>query len=503
LGASSILAMSSEIRSAFGTHDPATIHDTAGEMWTQAHAGHSDAQSAAFVVVDPLGVVVAAVGGTTPSPLQVGRQAPGDFVAFAQRTEPDKKIAFAMWDDAVWQVVVSPVYVDAGPRRALLDVLLAAHRVTPETLRELKGEAGGADFLLRAGGRTLLATTDEVAEDRAAVQRLPLNDADGHFLAELLALRSFAPVEERVARLRRTLLVGWLAAMTIGLALSYLLARRIVQPIRELTDAAVRVSKEDYSVRVPEESHDELGVLARSFNGMAASIEESRAAQVRSGQIAAVGRLAASIAHDLRNPLSAVVGGAEMIAEFDLPPDQIKQTSAQVYKAARRMEQLLSEIGQVARAEPGKRVRCEAAELVRAAVESQEEKARARGVVVREDVESGLALNCEKSRVERVLVNLIANSLDVLADGGEVRVSGRRHSGAVEIEVSDTGPGIPEEIRAKLFQPFVTKGKKNGLGLGLALARQTLLDHGGALELLDSGKGARFLVRLPAGDEGS
>jgi signal transduction histidine kinase len=210
--------------------------------------------------------------------------------------------------------------------------------------------------------------------------------------------------------------------------------------------------------------------------------------------------LAASIAHDLRNPLSAVVGGAEMIAEFDLPPDQMKQTSAQVYKAARRMEQLLSEIGQVARAEPGKRVRCEAAELVRSAVDSQEEKARARGVAVREDVDRGLAVTCEKSRVERVLVNLIANSLDVLTDGGEIRVAGRRNGSAVEIEVSDTGPGIPEEIRAKLFQPFVTKGKKNGLGLGLALARQTLLDHGGALELLDSGKGARFLVRLPAGE---
>src|SRR5215813_11527149 len=115
---------------------------------------------------------------------------------------------------------------------------------------------------------------------------------------------------------------------------------------------------------------------------MSASIQQSRDEQVRSGQIMAVGRLAASIAHDLRNPLSAVVGGAEMIAEFELPPDQVKQTSAQVYKAARRMEQLLSEIGQVARAEPGKRVRCEAAELVHAAVESQEAKARERKVAM-------------------------------------------------------------------------------------------------------------------------
>ena len=499
--ASTMLALSPIVRAAFGTKDPATIRDTAGEIWASVHYGHPDAGSAAFAVAGPSGIVVASVAGITPTALAVGQQLPAGLL----RAFPSQSRAFALWDGALWQVIVSPVYVDSGSRRALLDVLLAAQPVTPGTLGELKAETGGTDFLLRVGDRTLLSTTDEetatlVAEHRAAVHPMPLNDGDGHALAELWAVRSYAPVEARVAHLRRTILLAWLAAMSIGLGLSYLLTRRIVRPIRELTNAAQRVSKEDYSVRVPEDSHDELGVLSRNFNHMSASIEESRAAQVRSGQIAAVGRLAASIAHDLRNPLSAVVGGAEMLSEFDLPPDQMKQTSAQVYKAARRMEQLLSEIGQVARAEPGKRVRCDAADLVQAAIESQEEKARARKVVVHEEVETGLVVVCEKSRVERVLVNLIANALDVLPDGGEIRVSGRRSDGFVEIEVSDTGPGIPEEIRGRLFQPFVTKGKKNGLGLGLALARQTLLDHGGALDLLESGKGARFRVRLPVGE---
>src|SRR5262249_4666873 len=260
------------------------------------------------------------LGGTTPPELAVGHQVPPSLLEPATREFPKQSKAFAMWDDAVWQVIVTPVYVDSGPRNALLDILLAAHRVTERTLAELKAQTGGTDFLLRSGDRILQSSSDEEAlqlirEHRAAVQPLPLSDGDGHVLAELLAVRSFGGVEYRVERLRRTILVAWLAAMSIGLALSYLLARRIVRPIRELTDAAQRVSKEDYSVRVPEDSHDELGVLSRSFNQMSASIEESRAEQVRSGQIAAVGRLAASIAHDLRNPLAAVMGGAEMIAE--------------------------------------------------------------------------------------------------------------------------------------------------------------------------------------------
>jgi two-component system sensor histidine kinase BaeS len=108
--------------------------------------------------------------------------------------------------------------------------------------------------------------------------------------------------------------------LAAGLVLSYLLARRIVRPVRALNDAAREVSRENYAVRVPEDSADELGILARTFNGMCASIESARAERIRSVQIAAVGRLAASLAHDLRNPLAAIAGGSEMLAEFDLPP---------------------------------------------------------------------------------------------------------------------------------------------------------------------------------------
>jgi signal transduction histidine kinase len=401
-------------------------------------------------------------------------------------------------------VVATPVYVDSGTRPALLNILLAAHPVTEQTLRDLKERTGGSDFLLRVGGASVLSTADTnvsaqiVAHpEHFAIHPTVLRDGEGKALAELWAVRSFVGVETRVAALERTIVIAWLVAMTIGLALSYLLARRIVRPIRALNQAAQEVSRENYSVRVPEDSHDELGVLARTFNHMSASIEEARAEQIRSGQITAVGRLAASVAHDLRNPLAAIVGGSEMISEFDLPAEQMKQTAVHIHKAARRMEQLLSEIGQVARAEPGRRVRCEVAELVRAAVESQQTKSAQKNVTIRQSVDDALAVVCERSRVERVIINLIANALEVLTDGGEISIATSREGANVRIEVSDTGPGVPAEIRGRLFQPFVTSGKKNGLGLGLALARQTMIEHAGDLELVASEKGAHFRMRLP------
>ncbi len=503
--ASGLLASMSDVRAAFGTRDQATIRDTAQEFWKRAALGHGDAADAAFAVADPSGTILASVGDTNPSSLAIGQALPATLLDPARREFPKQSAAFAIWDGVVWRVLTTPVYVDSGTRASLLNILIAAHPVTAEGLHDLKQRTAGSDFLLRVGNRTAVSTLAPAAADEVvshpgnfAIHRTDLSDGGGSTVAELWAVRSFTGVEDRVRALRRTIVIAWLVAMTVGLALSYWLARRIVRPIRTLTHAAQKIGREDYSVRVPEFSNDELGVLARTFNRMSASIEESRAEQVRTGQITAVGRLAASIAHDLRNPLAAVVGGAEMLAEFDLPPDQMKQTGAHIHKAARRMEQLLSEIGQVARSAPGQRVRCTAEELVTAAIDSQQAKAAARNVIVQSSVPATLSVQCERSRVERVLVNLIANAIEVLPGGGRIEITGFDDpAGNVWIQVRDDGPGVPVEIRGKLFQPFVTAGKKNGLGLGLALARQAMLDQGGDLELVESDKGACFQMRLP------
>ncbi len=498
--ASALLASMSDVRGAFGTKDAPTIRDTAGEMWARAQAGHIDASTAAFAVADPGGTVIASVGGQTPPALNIGQQILPRLLDPARQLFPRQSSTFAVWDGAVWQVVITPVYVDSGMHPALLNILLAAHPVTEETLRGLE-ERTGSDFLLRINGATVLSTTNaaEVSAhpEHFAIRPTALKDGEGSTLAELWAVRSFAPVEARVATLERNVVIAWLVAMTIGLVLSYLLARRVVRPVHALNQAAQQVARENYSVRVPEDSHDELGVLSRTFNHMSASIEDARAEQVRTGQITAIGRLAASIAHDLRNPLAAIVGGSEMISEFDLPAEQMKQTAVHIHKAARRMESMLSEIGQVARAEPGKRTPCAVIDLIAAAVESQQAKAAQKNVTLRQSADESWMVLCERSRVERVMINLISNSLEVLPDGGEIAIIASRNGANVQIEVSDNGPGIPDEIRGQLFQPFVTAGKKNGLGLGLALARQTMLEHSGDLELLPSEKGARFRLRLP------
>ena len=103
----------------------------------------------------------------------------------------------------------------------------------------------------------------------------------------------------------------------------------------------------------------------------------------------------------------------------------------------------------------------------------------------------------ERARMERVFFNLCSNSLEALVEGGTIRISGGQQKGSALIRFEDDGPGIPRQIRERLFEPFATAGKKNGLGLGLALSRQTVLAHGGDLWAEMQDRGAAFCMRLP------
>jgi signal transduction histidine kinase len=124
--------------------------------------------------------------------------------------------------------------------------------------------------------------------------------------------------------------------------------------------------------------------------------------------------------------------------------------------------------------------------------------AETQSVRVRIAVPEAIELPLERAKMERVFLNLIDNALGAMPGGGSIEISAQTSNGSVVISVQDTGPGIAPEIRPRLFQPFATAGKKNGVGLGLALSHQTVLDHGGQLwEDSSAASGACFFVKLP------
>jgi signal transduction histidine kinase len=135
--------------------------------------------------------------------------------------------------------------------------------------------------------------------------------------------------------------------------------------------------------------------------------------------------------------------------------------------------------------------------VIGAAIETQGPAAEQNGVEIRMDIDSSIELPIEPGRIERVFLNLIGNAIEAMPEGGRIDIAAQRNGHNVLVSVDDTGPGVPSTVRQRLFQPFVTSGK-NGLGLGLALSRQTVLDHGGDLWIEnENAAGAHFRLKLP------
>jgi signal transduction histidine kinase len=503
-----VLSRMSDVRSAFSTGDAATIRDTAKELWDKISR-----EDAIFLVTDPRGKVIASLGGLTDvalmGDLPVVRQAASHF--------PQQASGFYWSAGRLYQVAVTPVYVQAGSEPGLLNVLVTGYTVDDQAALRLKEATGGSEFVFLSNGKIAASTlsamadtqirTNSASSDPARVEAggveytmlgTTLLDVQGNAVGELRILRSFEGARQHLAALRRNIVLLWLCAVLLGLVLTYYGARRILEPVRELDRGAAEVARGNYEYRVPVASNDELGRLAEAFNAMCGSIEDAQHELVRQERILTIGRLSSSIVHDLRNPLAAIYGGAEMLVDGDLTPQQVQRLSGNIYRASRHVQELLQELVEVGRGKSIPSEVCRLKDIVTAACEAYATTAEAQSVSVRVDVPERIELPLERARMERVFLNLIDNALDAMPGGGSLHISAETCETAVVVSVEDSGPGISPQVRPRLFQPFATSGKKNGVGLGLALSQQAVLDHGGELWADAATKtGARFMLKLP------
>ena len=489
-----VLSRMPDVRAAFSTHDRATIRDTAGEIWDRISR-----RGALLVVTDPKGAVISALGGSGqiewqdfPSVMDASRQFPKQAEGFVER------------GGQLFQIVATPVYVASAGGSALLNVLVAGVAVDRDMAQQLKRATGGSEFVFLANGRvaasTLSGNSDNETGDFTRFST-PLMDVGGREIGELRILRSFDAARSRIAGLRTRIAALWVFAVLLGFVVTYALARRLLRPVQALDSAAARIANGDYDVMVEPESGDEIGRLARTFNSMCASIRSAREELIRKERISTIARLSTSIVHDLRNPLASIYGGAEMLVDDELSPTQVKRLASNIYESSRRVQVLLQELSDVRRGRGHPREMCDLREIVEAALDSLTDAAAAHHVEVRIDVPRGIELPLDRSPMERVFQNLLGNAIEAMPAGGWLRVTAEQNGAAVLVSVEDNGPGVPPAIATQLFRPFVTAGKKNGIGLGLALARETVLDRGGELWAdLGVKSGARFLLRLPLQD---
>ncbi len=505
---SKVISSMSDVRSAFRTRDSATIRDVAGQVWAGI-----DAKDATFLVLDPIGNVIASLGGQ-----EIPMNGAGNMLALAREQFPEQSAGYVVWENKLYYVVLTPVYVQAGDGPALLNVLLVALNVNDQAAEAMKRFTNGSDFAFLMGNK-LVATSlplknfPELSTSRRLqgdFYRVNIQGADsllletklpglkGSAVPELLVIRSFAGASDAFTEWQKNVAFIWLGSMCVGIALTYWLAKRILRPVEALDRAAGEVIRLNYDYRVPVETGDELGRLAATFNNMCESIKSARLELITRERIATVGRLAASIVHDLRNPLAAIYGGAEMLVDSDLSGDQQKRLAGNIYRSSRQIQELLQELLEVSRASAKPAESCRLADIVNAAVDSLGPMALSQNVSLNLQIDSSAEVLADHDRLVRVFLNIMNNSLDAMPDGGVLKITDTRDAGSIVVHVEDTGAGIDQELWPKLFQPFASFGKKNGLGLGLALSRHTVSEHNGELWAdRDTVRGARFHIRLP------
>lgn len=296
-----------------------------------------------------------------------------------------------------------------------------------------------------------------------------------------------------------------LIALLVGVV-SALFARRLLAPIERLTEGVKAVAAGDLSRQVEIHSQDEIGLLGREFNAMAASLASQQRELRRAERLAAVGRISAQITHEVRNPLNAIGLNAELLAEeLDGLPDATREARALCAAISREVDRLNAVTEEYLRfARPPRQApaRQDLAELAGALLDFLAPELAAARVELRRDLPAGLPpVRGDEGQLRAVLLNLVRNAREAMAGGGALTVAARRAGDAVEVEVRDTGGGIPAEDQARIFDPFYST-KERGTGLGLAFVQQVVQEHGGTVRCESAvGQGTAFTLRFPAAPE--
>lgn len=303
--------------------------------------------------------------------------------------------------------------------------------------------------------------------------------------------------EEFIQRINLLLLYSGLGAGIIALLLGIFLSRTIARPIRELTLATHAVSEGNLGQQVPVRSKDEIGELTRAFNKMSAEL--SRSVNARK-------QMTADIAHELRTPLSLILGHAEAVHDGVLPPSP--ENFEIIREEAARLDHLVDDLRTLSLADAGElsiqpqtispaRLLDEVATLYRFQTQT-------RDLTLDLDISSPLPhLEVDPGRMTQVLTNILDNALRHTPAGGRITLAARGTSDGVALSVRDSGPGLPAEDLTRIFDRFYRTDEsrvrdEGGSGLGLAIAKSIVLAHGGQIRAeSEEGKGLEVIITLP------
>jgi signal transduction histidine kinase len=414
-------------------------------------------------------------------------------VASHRRAAPDHELF----------TVVLPVHSRVtGERIAEVSVPLPLSDLLPAGLTTAVGVGAVLGVIDPATGRSLLS----IPFDPGYLHAHAFTWAGEHWLVarrELteprLTIALAAPLTPYSAPFERAAQDGAVALVLVALAAllaAVLLTRRITAGLTDLARAADGIARGDLDRTIALTSHDEVGRLARAFNAMSSSLRTTLAELAQRRSLAAVGEFAASLAHEVRNPLTSIQVDLQRVRGKVRHVEGVEAPLERALREVARLDRTVSGALQVARSGA---VRLAPIDLLVPAGHAAEgaRPAFVRAGAVLEELppsDAPVIVRGDESALQQLLLNLLLNAAQALPPAGRAGLKLDADDEGVTVSVWDTGPGIPAEARKQVFEPFYST-KPGGTGLGLAVAQQIAVAHGTVIEL-DAGRGTMFRFRL-------
>jgi signal transduction histidine kinase len=423
----------------------------------------------------------------------------------------DPRLALQAYKDKLSQAGIKETVDAASPTGEVVastDAKRLGKKIKLKPRKQAKDEktpfrlsASLPDTSLDPGGQTTYSVEFPIVRDDKVIGYLVLHGV----------------VDEVDQLLRHTDLVrsAWIIVTLLSaMCFVVFLAFRFTRPINTLVAAANQVARGNLYVTLPEGGSDEMGRLARTFNEMVERLRESRQLQERLNEaekLSLLGRFAGTVAHEVRNSLNFInlsigqIRAKHLGGEFSAGRE-IERNLARVKDEVGRLNDLVNEFLAAGRQAPPQFAPCDLGPVIEEAVAIAEKQAQTQGIVIAVDWPQDLPLmDADAGQMKTCFVNILTNAVQAMPEGGKISVSAlilaaNGRPGQLQLRFADTGPGIPIEDREKIFAPYFST-KPTGFGLGLAITRKIVEDHGGRIFSTEGEvPGTVMVVQLPVQD---
>ena len=454
-------------------------------------------------------------------------QAAGPPAAFLQAIELPDETALALVAVRTLAAGAGTVYIAGGrrlDRRFLQSLVLApGMRVLlyPNLQPEISSRqliAGSDDPPEAAPLEPLIARvvhnrqemkdTIEWPDGPETIDALPLTGRDGSVVGVLLVGSSGRELAALVSRIRWSGIAFGSVAIALGFGLAFAMSARVTRPVEQLAGAARAVADGDWDVKTDDvRTTGEIKVLADAFGTMTRQLVDHRDRLVQAERVAAWRELARRLAHELKNPLFPMRITIDNLRHAKaLPPgefDEVFDESLTTLQTGLgNLNTVIGRFSDFAKMPAPEFAQVSVNEIVEQSASLFRAQLTSPGhspVTLTLDLDPSLGtIRGDAEQLRRVVQNLLLNAIDAMPQGGALRIATRRRDGVVRIDVADTGEGLSDEERRRLFTPYYTT-KQHGTGLGLAIVQSVIADHGGKIWVdSDPGRGATFHIELPA-----